>query len=483
MRSRVALAPAASCAMLVETSEQLIDATRDGIRQRGFFPHLVEVFGAGAFDTGGHRFRDFIDSEQEGWAQCCWRLTFAREWQGMRDEFGQDAALRLGPLRLEATEAGRGRTDRMQRSLTRQREDLEFNRLNAEILARPLGDPIRLAWQNENVTSTQWVTSYPTRQRRPAAAVFRETVATYLGAESPGCRVLVDARLPSGVRVDAYGFQLDNALIGNNFKEQHDAIDRLVFVDVLRSGVQGEWQPRRLFQDCLPQDEAAREGLVPDARLRINLGLEGEHGQAERTYLLDTKTIHGGGSIYMEPASGREQCGAVKRRAAQVATDLYRKAREKDRDYNNVPIAPGNVGPVLARLQEYPPGQGVVWGQYGESSPLVEKLAQASATKLAEKRWRTIGARSLAEARGHYLGMLRRRWGCAAVFAAAEARVRKLAAVLRPRGWGGLGAAVDLDADGFEAAMGAGAFEAGEGGAGLGREALVGWGEEVGDGE
>ena len=100
----------------------------------------------------------------------------------------------------------------------------------------------------------------------------------------------------------------------------------------------------------------------------------------------------------------------------------------------------------------------------GESSEHVPTLIDVAAKGLGEKKWRLMGARSVVEAIGYFKGMLWRRWGCNAVFAAARLRVSRMACVGNPvtvrqralRDGDGLG----------EAWLGPTAFEADEAGYG-----------------
>ena len=212
------------------------------------------------------------------------------------------------------------------------------------------------------------------------------------------------------------------------------------------------------------QDARAHYGMIPDARLRLDLMLRGQYAGV-MDFLMDTKTIHRGGARYRARAAQRTPCGAVRRRARDVAAEMEDKAREKDEEHNGVPRDSGRVGPVLAALRAFPPTQGVAWGAYGESSEHVETLVDAAARGLAEKRWRLMGARDMAEAIGYFKGMLWRRWGCNALFAAARLRVARMALVGLPAAAAARHALRDGDGLG-DAWLGPTAFEADEAGVG-----------------
>ena len=59
----------------------------------------------------------------------------------------------------------------------------------------------------------------------------------------------------------------------------------MVFLDALQSGIPGKYQPCDVFQHVLQQDERALAGIVPDAWLSVNLGLQGRSGGIRRFLL------------------------------------------------------------------------------------------------------------------------------------------------------------------------------------------------------
>ena len=85
-------------------------------------------------------------------------------------------------------------------------------------------------------------------------------------------------------------------------------------------------------------------------------------------------------------------------------------------------IAPG---PVLSLLRTFPRVIGLAFGAFGEASPDVHTLLAHAATVGAARMWRTMGARSMLEARGFLVSQLRRTWGVAAVRAAARLRASR----------------------------------------------------------
>ena len=67
-----------------------------------------------------------------------------------------------------------------------------------------------------------------------------------------------------------------------------------------------------------------------------------------------------------------------------------------------------------------------MFGHYGEASEDVHSLLSIAADKLSAKRWRTLGARSAAEARSFFVNLVRRRLGCFAMREMARHRLRRI---------------------------------------------------------
>ena len=64
-------------------------------------------------------------------------------------------------------------------------------------------------------------------------------------------------------------------------------------------------------------------------------------------------------------------------------------------------------------------------GQYGEASEDVHWIADAVADALAGQRWRLMGARTRAEARAYFIGIVRRELGLPFVIAMARHRLQR----------------------------------------------------------
>ena len=139
MRSRHDLAPAALCACFIESAERFLDVVRGGTRMRGFFPMLMPIFSAHAFDGAypGHaRFSQYLSQQ----VPPSTAISFGTWWHSMQQEVrGRGVA---GPLDATIGAAGDGRATSagLQRLITAQREQVARDRLHAAIMQLPHGD-------------------------------------------------------------------------------------------------------------------------------------------------------------------------------------------------------------------------------------------------------------------------------------------------------------------------------------------------------
>ena len=147
-----------------------------------------------------------------------------------------------------------------------------------------------------------------------------------------------------------------------------------------------------LFRTCIRTGIAdhARQGLVPDFMIRSRPGSERE--------LMELKFIHQ--SKYLFPTALTGRCSGVARRAALIHGEYVRKAAKADEKYNSHHPEDG-LGPIGRRLEEFGRIKGLVVGPRGEASDDFHSLVQTVAGIAAERRWRSMGARSPLEARAH----------------------------------------------------------------------------------
>ena len=93
----------------------------------GFFPMLANTFGPGAFDVGGTRFQLFLSIRSA--TACEFRDAWARNQHSIHGENSS------GPFDVDADQAGRDSTHRMQHRMTEQIERVRRDRLHRDMLA------------------------------------------------------------------------------------------------------------------------------------------------------------------------------------------------------------------------------------------------------------------------------------------------------------------------------------------------------------
>jgi hypothetical protein len=441
LRLRCELAPRAYVGSFVAASERFLPLP-DG--SGGFFSMLEPLFGARAFEEGGHRYATFTRQ----WTGDALRLA----WVQMRAAVAGDAV--EGPLDAEIAQIGAdafGGSYHLQRQLTIQVEEVAMRRLHRDVLELPLDDFVRLAWLGCDRFAQAIVPSWPTGGYACSAAEFAEVITTYLGLPAPCLRHVRGRMIHGSGRggpqvCDAYGARLMCATLpGGGWDDHHDDVAEVVLQTVLRSGVRGERTPRGMFQDVLPPEalvrQCGRPDIVPDGLLQ-DVPFATRRGPAWRhtpRFLVDFKMVHLGASEYVrQRVQDREsRGGAVAGRERRVPRAYEMHAERLDETHHGVPAAEVEAGrmppgPVLARLREYPPAVGLVFGAYGEASPAVHTLLSASVRQAAQD-WRLLGSRSEAESRGLLTAMFVRDWGITAARAAARLRLSRVHYVGMPR--------------------------------------------------
>ena len=136
-------------------------------------------------------------------------------------------------------------------------------------------------------------------------------------------------------------------------------MEKLIIKKCAWAGVPVQSEVFHLFSQVIPQRGLSRiergrkrEGIVPDFKL---LGREA----GEEAFLAEIKCISSNKSRY--PRNPRPATRAVDRRAAGLTAEYERKAKKCDRDYCGT--APGEVGPVLAKLQSFGEVTGFCFGK------------------------------------------------------------------------------------------------------------------------
>ena len=233
LRSRSWVSRMAFAGSLASVASTFLDGAA-GVR--GFFPSLVQTFGDGAFEVGGHRFARFLDPERvDADARLVTPRALRDAWRSMRDEHGQahyGDEPSSGPLALQAIDAGRSGERRLQRALTRQMERARATVVQQRMMRLPADSEVRRAWLDVDIFSHQFLAQWPTPELRLDARDFREEATSYLGLRSPEAhRLILSGRthIPgggrAGVRVlDPYAHQAELAtLTGDSWRVQHDA--------------------------------------------------------------------------------------------------------------------------------------------------------------------------------------------------------------------------------------------------------------------
>ena len=444
LRSRVALAPIAYTACFIEAASRFLDRApvTGGPRSlRGYFPSLEQTFGTGAFDHGGLRFTQYLQSGSQP-AQ-----DFRSEWEDLQDRIGDSGI--SGPLDDSAALAGSQAGSHFQHAITVQIESVQRAQLHRDIMELPRHDTRRQAWLAVDRLSSQFVHSFPTHHLELGQLDFPEALTTYLGRESPHIRALAGRTIPcgwtcraggSGPRIsDAYGHQLGLATLpGDDDTICHDTIGRELFHLISAAGLRTELSPWHIFTSLVPiarlqaaataRDHRGRPGIIPDAAIDVELravadGYERRYGPSLgfRRLLFDVKTIRAGTQHYRVGIATTQQSAAVRHRELQVWPAYQRHARRLDQTF----FDQTGTTPFLDRLRSFSQTRGLVFGAYGEASADVHALLEIAATSQAERLHGRMGARSMSEMRACLISRMRRQIGLVTVRAMARHRLAR----------------------------------------------------------
>ena len=171
LRSQTKVAEAAYISGLIAALPSLIDVTmtvQGTTEVRQGFANVVgeRLLGVGACNRGNeqNRFAYFVHESGSGLGD-----RFARLWRQLQREVAKEGQSVPTDGALSATVEAAGYVDgnevkKMQRELTQQRDQAAFERLDAQIQARPQNDPIRMQWLSMNRYSSQFVSSLPLGQ-------------------------------------------------------------------------------------------------------------------------------------------------------------------------------------------------------------------------------------------------------------------------------------------------------------------------------
>ena len=166
-----------------------------------------------------------------------------------------------------------------------------------------------------------------------------------------------------------------------------------------------------------------RPGAVPDAVLTIG----------GRRLLYDVKCVRLCPSRYWPTRAVASARGGMLEHRARAVVDDYRRGAEgldaRVADHFRVAGIPPPVGlpSAVDILASFPPVRGLVFGSAAcGGSREVGVLIEQMATSAAQREWRSIGARSLTEARGYLMCSIRRQVSFTAAVAHARLRLTRL---------------------------------------------------------
>ena len=180
LRCRADLSPTAFLVTFCKAVPAMLDRVgRNGVAITGFLPQLAPMLGAGSFDHGAEE-RRFAHMLRHN---CRLGAALQTHWAVLQREIGVEPD---GVLRTPAAGAGAG-VDKLQRTLTRQREARRFQTLDVVMRQLPQADMRRHTWLNLDSFSTVWVTCWPQTELYMSNAEFGEVAARYMGLPSPAC--------------------------------------------------------------------------------------------------------------------------------------------------------------------------------------------------------------------------------------------------------------------------------------------------------
>jgi hypothetical protein len=245
----------------------------------------------------------------------------------------------------------------------------------------------RPVWANPQLDklSQGWLLAMPGPQGF-SHAEFGETVARLLCLPSPCCQPKVGAALGErGLVVDTFGDNLMSVrnIPGDSYRHRHDKVKTTINSLCLRSGIKAECEVFGAFRDLIPaqaldqqqdglQRGRRRQGLLPDFRLELPTAL------GQPSYQLAELKVIGAAGQDWYPRSG--QCArrkrGVERRKDRLQGEYRRPLEKLDRAYHGT--QPGQVGPLVRRLDSYGPLLGLVVGAFQEGSHDLHALLAGS---------------------------------------------------------------------------------------------------------
>ena len=283
------------------------------------------------------------------------------------------------------------------------------------------------AWRQRDKISSSWLLALPGPDSTLSNAEFAEAAATSLCLPSPACMGRVGDAVKGRKVIDIYGDQVQaTALPGDHWRQRHDQLKHVLYRLCLWAGLPCEMEVFNLFSRHIPQAGLSRmertrdrQGMVPDMKITLTVG------GVPRPVLHEIKCISSSQTRYKPTWSER----GVDKRADQLNQEYIEKARKADQEHGGV--QPGTVGPVERKLLNFPKVEGIVFGNWGETSEATHQLVEALATsraKVAAPQTRGRRGQVLTEEglKGLAVGYIRRKLSIAAVKAQSHSLLGRL---------------------------------------------------------
>lgn len=410
LRDLVDVQPAAFVGACWQTLPQLVNHEgSDGTTAAGFFPHLVNLFGVGAFDAdrlGAGRFTGLCGGSSRLGAE------YKAAYLAMQGEMA--AADRAeGPLAANVQDSGYGFSAHGQRLLTRQREGPRVKRLEADVAALPKTDMRRVAYLStaKSETCHLLMTAYPDRDFNFRPDEWYELLHRYFGMPSRLLKQFVGSPIAgSNPRryCDAHGFELFGGGIGmfpgGATMKRHDHVKWGLLEALKALGVGVQCEVTYLFarhvspaaRDHL--EGRGRQGTVPDFVITTE--------QVDMLY--DLKGIGMARSRYIrcQPAA-LDKGFACERRAALVPNQYATAARNVDTRFNGT--AANAKGPMEKALEDMGGVKPLVFGHYGEICKSFDRLLRTASRVGAQRLQGALYVKTPEQAAAVLLWQLRRK--------------------------------------------------------------------------